>query len=104
MHIENILCLLKLEYKINICFWTSGQDGGLGRYRVPPCTTERRITTNLNTKKKQNCQQIKLYRSLTTKELKKKHSSRPVGGVEMGSWGGQDSQQGSWWKTGVGGD
>ena len=27
-----------------------------------------------------------MYGSLTTKELKKKHSYRPVGGVETGSW------------------
>ena len=32
-----------------------------------------------------NCQKIELYGSLTTKELKKKYSSRPVGGEEMGS-------------------
>ena len=32
-----------------------------------------------------NCQKIELYGSLTTKELKKKHSSRLVGGVETGS-------------------
>ena len=27
-----------------------------------------------------------MYGSATTKELKKKHSSRPVGGAETGSW------------------
>ena len=48
---------------------------------MPPCTTRRRITTNLKTKNIQNCQKIELYGSLTTKELKKKHSSRPVGGA-----------------------
>ena len=37
-------------------------------------------------KNNQNCQKIELYGSPTTKEIKKKHSSRPVGGVEMGSW------------------
>ena len=42
-------------------------------------------TKNLKTKNNQNCQKIKLYGSLTTKELKKKHSFRPVGGAEMGS-------------------
>ena len=36
---------------------------------------------------------------MTTKELKKKHSSRPVGGMEMGSWSGEDSQQGGGWRT-----
>ena len=71
-------------------FSTSGQDGGIGRYTVPPRTTKRRTTTNLKTKNNQNYttvfgQKIRLYGSLTTKELKKKHSSRPVGGAETGS-------------------
>ena len=52
---------------------------------MPSCTTKRK-TTNLKTNNNENCQKIKLYGSLTTKELKKKHSSRPVGGAEMGSW------------------
>ena len=30
---------------------TFGQDGGIGRYTVPPCTTKRRTTTNLKSKK-----------------------------------------------------
>ena len=58
---------------------------------MPPHTTERR-TTNL-TNNNQNCQKIELYVSLTTKKLKKKHSSRLVGGAETGSWGGEDLQQ-----------
>ena len=66
-------------------FQGSGQDGGVGRHTVPPRTTKRRTTTNLKTKNNQNCQKIKLYGSPTTKESKRKHSSRPVGGVEMGS-------------------
>ena len=40
----------------------------------------------MKTKNNQNYQKIKLYGSPTTKESKKKHSSRPVGGAEMGSW------------------
>ena len=47
---------------------------------MPPCTTKRRTTTNLKTKNNPNCQKIELCP--TAKELKKKHSSRPVGGVE----------------------
>ena len=31
---------------------------------------------------------MELFGNLTTKELKKKHSSRLVGGVKMVSWGG----------------
>ena len=69
---------------------------------MAPHTTKRRITTNLKTKNNQNCQKIKLYRSLTTKELKKKHSSRPVGGEETDSQGREDSLQSGGWRTGVG--
>ena len=61
---------------------TSGQDGGIGRYTLPLHTMKRRTTTNLRTKSNQNCQKIELYGSPTTKELKKKHSSRLVGGAE----------------------
>ena len=70
--------------------WPSGQDGGIGRYTVSPRTTKRRTTTNLKTKNNQNCQKIELYGSQTTKELKKKHSPRLVGGAEMGSQGRKD--------------
>ena len=57
---------------------TSGQDGGIGRYTLP-LHTSKRTTTNLKTNNNQNCQKIKLYGSLTTMELKKKHSPRPGG-------------------------
>ena len=63
---------------------TSGQDGGIDRYTLPPCTTKRRTTRNLNTKSNQNCQKIELQGSPTTKELKKRHPSRLVGRVETG--------------------
>ena len=53
---------------------------------MPPHTTKRRTTTNLKTKNNQHQQKIELYGSPTAKELKKKHSSRPVGGVKTGSW------------------
>ena len=74
----------------------------MGRHTVPPCTTKRRTTTNLKAKNNHNCQKIKLYGSLTAKELKKKHSSIPVGGTEMGSWEGEDTGQGGSLRTGVG--
>ena len=77
-------------------FW---QDGSKGRHTLPLCTTKSHTTTNLKTKISQNCQKIKLYGSPTTKELKKKHSSRWVGGVETGSRGGEDSWQGSDWQS-----
>ena len=48
------------------------------------------------TKTKQNCQKIELHGSLTTKELKKKHSFRLVEGVENGE---DDVQQGGGWRA-----
>ena len=42
----------------------------------------RELQLTLNTNNIQNCQKIKLYGSLTTKDLKKTHSSRWVGRVE----------------------
>ena len=64
---------------------------------MPLCRTKKR-TTNLKTKNNQNCQKIELYRSPTTKVLKKKYSCRQAGWVETGSWGGEDVWQGgSWW-------
>ena len=68
---------------------------------MTPHTTKRRTTTNLKTKNNQNFQIIKLYGNLTTKELKKKHSSRLGGGTETGSRGGKDMWQGSSWRTGL---
>ena len=78
------------------CYQTSGQDGGTGRYTVPPRITKRRATTNSKTKHNQNWQKIELYGSPTTKELKKKHSSRLVGAAETDSsyhWRGSESRQ-----------
>ena len=66
---------------------------------MPPGTTKRRTTTNLKRKNNQNCQKIKLYRSPTTKELKKKKSYTPAGGAEKGSRGGEESQQGGDWQS-----
>ena len=63
----------------------SSQEEGVGRNASLPCTTKRRITTNLTTQNKQNCQKIKLHGTLTKKELKK-YSPRPLGEAETGSW------------------
>ena len=62
---------------------------------MPPCTTIRRITTTLKTKNNQNCQKVELYGSPTTKDLKKKYSSRWVEGWSQGPraeriWYGSD--------------
>ena len=78
---------------INEILVTSVQDGGIGTYALIPHTMKRRTTTKLKTKTNQNCQKIKLYGSPTTKELKKKHSYRLVGGAEMGSQDKEDTKQ-----------
>ena len=59
---------------------SSSQDGGVGGNPSLPCTTNRRITTNLKSINNQKCQKIKLHGTLTTKELKKKstRATRPV--------------------------
>ena len=51
---------------------------------MPPRTTKRRTTANLKTKTNQNCQKTEWHGSPTTKEIKKKHTFRLVGGAEMG--------------------
>ena len=83
-----------MKILVNRKIWTSSQDGGIDRYTLPSHTSKRRTTTNSKTKNNQNCQKIKLYGSPTTKELNKKPSSKSVGGVEMDSQGGEDSQKG----------
>ena len=83
-----------MKILVNRKIWTSSQDGGVGRYTVSPHTTKRRTTTtNFKTKNNQNCQKIKLYGSLTTKELKK-HLSRLVGRSETCGWDGEGKEQG----------
>ena len=69
---------------------------------MPLHTTQRRTITNLKTKNNQSCQKVKLYRRLTTKKLKKKHSSRPVGRAEMGKQDEEDTWQGGGWRTTAG--
>ena len=63
---------------------------------------QKKEINTLKKKKTQNCQKIELYGIPTIKELKKKHSFRPVGGTEMGSRDGEDSRQGGSWRTGAG--
>ena len=74
--------MLTSNIKLRKQYETSGQDGDVGRHALPPHATTRIITTTLKTKNTQNYQKIKLYGSLTTKDSKKPHSSRWVGGVE----------------------
>ena len=62
-----------------------GQTRGVGR-QYCFLAKETKDNNQLKTINPQKCSQIELYENLTTKELKKKHSSRPVGGAETGSW------------------
>ena len=75
---------------MHITLWSprENQDGGLGRHTVPPRTTKSKDNNNLKTKTNQNWQNIEPQGSLTTKEIMKKHSPRPVGGSKTGSQGG----------------
>ena len=88
---------------------TSSQDGGIGRYTLPPHTTKR-TTTNLKTQNNHNCQKIELYGSLTTKEFREQDRPCKPGfqGRELkpqhltentcGGWGGsrRNSQPHRW--------
>ena len=71
-------------------FRTSSQDRGISR----SLHNQKKDKNKCKTKNNQNCQNIELYGSLTTKELEKKHSCRLVGGAETGSWDREDTQQG----------
>ena len=71
----------------NIVDWTSGQDGGAGKHGLPPCTTTAKIPLLYKTNITQNHKEIQLCGNLTTKELKKSHSFRQVGGAETWRWG-----------------
>ena len=59
----------KVQYYKNVNSWTSGQDGGLGRYTLSHHTTKRTTTTNLKTKKitrvarNLNCMEVRQPRS-----------------------------------------
>ena len=56
----------------------------VGRYTLRPVTTKEN-NNKFNRKTNQSCRKMKLYGSLTTKESKKKHSLRLLGGAETGS-------------------
>ena len=74
-----------------------GLTAKVGRNMLPPFKTKRRTTTHLKTKNNQNSQEIELYGSLTTKELKKKHPFRLTdrrGGAGQLGWRGCTAR---WW-------
>ena len=61
---------------------TSGKGRGVCKHGSPTCTTTAKLQLNYRTNITQKCQEIELYGSMTTKELKKPHSSRQVGDAE----------------------
>ena len=73
---------------------TSSQDGSTGKQASPHATTG--LELDLKTNNTQNHQKIELYGSLTTKDLKKPHSSRRVGGAEM--WRGAERCRHEVWR------
>ena len=65
----------------------------------PSSYNQKKDNNKFKNKNNQNCQKIELSGNLTTKELKKKHSSRLVGGAEMGNEHEEELRQGGRWQT-----
>ena len=66
-HDPHICCLQETNLRTKK---TSSQDRGIGRYTVPPRTSKRRKTTNLNTRNNHNCQKNKLYMGVGQSRVK----------------------------------
>ena len=64
---------------------TSCQNGDIGKQACLLAQPQQKLQLHYKTTITQNHQKIKLYRSPITKELKKSHSFRRVGGVETGN-------------------
>ena len=86
MHEKKCRCpFVSASYRIIIYFFpwkrgsqktpdqSSGQDGGVGRNSSFPCTTKRRITTNLKSINNQKCQKSKLHGTPTQKQTAQNH-------------------------------
>ena len=61
---------------------------------------QKELQLNLKTNNTQNCQKIELHGSLTTKDLKKPHSSRQVERAETQRWGTEARRHGVVWSGG----
>ena len=72
---------------------TSSQDGGLGRYTVPPCKTKRR-TTNLKTKNNQNCSENRTVWKSDNQGVKEETFTQTGRRDRDGQLGGEDTWQG----------
>ena len=73
-----IFVMIFYSYFPKILRETSGQDGGVGKHGMPPCTTTSKLQLNSRTSITQTIK-IKLNGSLTITEWKKPHSHRLVG-------------------------
>ena len=83
--------------------WTSGQDGGVGRYTLPPCTTKQRTATHLKTKNNQNWQKIELVWKSNNQGVKEEPfiQTGRRGGDGQPGWRGHEARlqledQGRW--------
>ena len=89
VHVITILRLCYLQ--------TASQDGGIGRHTVPPCTTKRRTTTNLKTKKQLELTENQTVWKSDNKGFKETFNQTGRRGGQ-GQLGREDLQQGgSWW-------
>ena len=73
--------MLETESKIRITE-TSSQDVGICRYILPPCTTKRRTTTNLKSKKQPELPENRTVWKFDNQGVKEETF---IGGTETGS-------------------
>ena len=76
-----ILYIDNRKYSIRTNQQTSGQDGGVGKFGSPLCTTTAKLQKNYRTIA-QNHQKIEQHGSPTNNELKKPNSPKQVGRAE----------------------
>ena len=72
--------------------FTSGQEGGVGSTLC--LLAQPKEGQQFKNKKQPELPENRTVQKSDNQELKKKHSSIPVGGAEMVSRGGEDSRQG----------
>ena len=82
---------------------TSGQDGGVSRYTMPHCTTKRRTTINLKTKKQPQLPENRTVWKCDNQGVKQETFIKTGRRGRDGQPGGEDSQQCGGWRTQRGG-
>ena len=97
--LQSLLTEIVLRGKL----WSSGQDGGVGRCTALHFLAQTKEDNNqLKNKKQPHLPGNQTAWKSNNKELKNKHSSRMVEGVEMGSLNRDVQQGGSWQQIGAG--